>query len=45
MVRGMKYEVYREIEVAADFDKFDFVITGRYGEILKRVSFTRTERE
>jgi hypothetical protein len=40
----MKYEVYTEIEVTDDFAIFDFISTGRNGDILKRVAFTRTEQ-
>ena len=41
----MKYEVYTEIEVTEDFGIFDFVSTGKNGEVLKRVAFTKTEQE
>ncbi|HZE84045.1 MAG TPA: hypothetical protein VE035_07025 [Puia sp.] len=41
----MKYEVYTEIEVTDDFDVFDFISTGRNGDILKRVAFTVTEED
>jgi hypothetical protein len=41
----MKYEVYTEIEVTDDFDIFDFISTGRNGDILKRVAFTKTEMD
>jgi hypothetical protein len=40
----MKYEVYKEIEVTDDFSIFDFVSTGKNGDILKRVAFTKTEQ-
>ncbi len=40
----MKYEVYTEIEVTDDFNVFDFISTGKNGDILKRVSFNKTER-
>ncbi|HEV2482423.1 MAG TPA: hypothetical protein VGS79_22315 [Puia sp.] len=39
----MKYEVYRDIEVTDDFNLFEFFSTGKNGEILKRVTFSRTE--
>jgi hypothetical protein len=41
----MKYEVYTEIEVTDDFDIFDFISTGRNGDVLKRVAFSKTEQE
>lgn len=41
----MKYEVYTEIEVTDDFNVFDFISTGRNGDILKRVAFTKTEQD
>lgn len=39
----MKFEVYREIEAADDFNSFDFVSRGKNGDILKRVIFTATD--
>ena len=39
----MKYEVYRDIEVTDDFNLFEFFSAGKNGEILKRVTFSRTE--
>jgi hypothetical protein len=41
----MKYEVYTEIEVTDDFNVFDFISTGKNGDILKRVAFSKTEEE
>ena len=41
----MKYEVYTEIEVTDDFAIFDFISTGRNGDILKRVAFTKTDQD
>ena len=41
----MKYEVYTEIDVTEDFGIFDFISTGRNGDILKRVAFTKTEQD
>ena len=41
----MKYEVYTEIEVTDDFAIFDFISTGRNGDISKRVAFTKTEQD
>ena len=32
----MKYEVYTKIEVTDDFNIFDFISTGKHGNILKR---------
>jgi hypothetical protein len=34
----MKYEVYTDIEVAVNFEIFDFVSIGRQGAIRKRVA-------
>jgi hypothetical protein len=39
----MKYEVYAGIEVADDFNVFDFLSFGKNGIIPKRVAFTKTE--
>src|SRR6185437_11283426 len=39
----MKYEVYRDIGVTDDFSLFEFFSIGKNGDILKRVTFTRTE--
>jgi len=41
----MKYEVYSEIEISDDFNVFDFISTGKNGDILKRVAFSKTEEE
>ncbi|WP_431209679.1 DUF6934 family protein [Puia sp. P3] len=41
----MKYEVYTEIEVSFDFNIFNFISFGKKGKILKRVAFSKTERE
>jgi len=41
----MKYEVYAEIEVTDDFNVFDFISTGRNGDVLKRVAFTKTDQD
>jgi hypothetical protein len=41
----MKYDVYTDIEVTDDFNVFDFISTGKNGDILKRVAFTRTEQD
>jgi hypothetical protein len=41
----MKYEVYSEVEVTDEFDVFHFISTGRNGDVLKRVAFTKTEQE
>jgi hypothetical protein len=41
----MKYDVYTEVEVTDDFDVFDFISTGRNGDIPKRVAFTKTEQD
>jgi hypothetical protein len=41
----MKYEVYTEIEVTDYFDVFDFISTGKNGDILKRVAFSKTEED
>jgi hypothetical protein len=40
----MKYEVYGNIEVTADFDVIEFVSNGKRGTIRKRVAFTETEQ-
>ena len=39
----MNYEAYTEIGVTRDFEVFEFVSTGRNGDILKRVAFFETE--
>jgi hypothetical protein len=39
---GMKYEVYKIIEVSFDYIKFDFISEGCKGGILKRVEFLPT---
>ncbi|HVU58664.1 MAG TPA: hypothetical protein VHD83_26575 [Puia sp.] len=39
----MNYEVYSKIEVSDDFNIFDFISTGKNGDILKRVVFSKTE--
>jgi hypothetical protein len=39
----MKYEVYSRFTITDDFSIFDFVSTGRKGEIAKRIEFTPTE--
>ena len=41
----MKYEVYTEIEVTDDFNVFDFISTGKNGDILKRAAFTQTDQD
>ena len=41
----MKYDVYTEIEVTDDFAIFDFISTGKNGDILKRVAFTKTQQD
>jgi hypothetical protein len=41
----MKYEVYTGIKVTDDFNVFDFISTGKHGNILKRVVFTKTEED
>ena len=41
----MKYEVYTKIEVTDDFNIFDFISSGKHGNILKRVVFTKTEED
>ena len=33
----MKYEVYSEVEISDDFSVFDFISTGKNGDILKRI--------
>jgi hypothetical protein len=39
----MKFDAYKDIHVTDDFENFEFVSTGKNGDVLKRVSFTRTE--
>lgn len=41
----MNYEVYTEIQVTDDFHVFDFISRGNHGDILKRVAFTKTEKD
>ena len=41
----MKQEAYTEIEVTGDFAIFDFVSSGKHGDILKRVIFEETEKK
>ena len=41
----MNYEVYGGIKVTDDFSVFDFISTGKNGNILKRIAFTKTESD
>ena len=39
----MKYEIYTDISIAEKFRVFEFVSIGKYGSILKRIAFIRTD--
>src|SRR5258708_4626424 len=39
----MKYEYYKDFEIADDFSLFEFISSGKQGNIKKRVSFEETE--
>jgi len=41
----MKYEVYEGIAVQNDFNRFDFIGSGKNGPVRKRVSFSKTEMD
>jgi len=41
----MKYEVYENIAVQDDFNRFDFISIGKKGLVRKRVSFSKTEMD
>lgn len=35
----MKYEIYADMSASPDFERFDFVSAGKFGNIHKRISF------
>ncbi|HMH23163.1 MAG TPA: hypothetical protein VK563_15370 [Puia sp.] len=39
----MKYEVYTELQIANDYEVFEFVSDGKNGAIPKRIEFTSTD--
>jgi len=39
----MKYEIYSDLVIARDFHVFEFVSTGKFGHIPKRIAFIPTE--
>lgn len=39
----MNYEAYTDIREVRDLSKFEFISTGKYGDILKRIMFVSTQ--